>query len=285
MKNLSVLVLIILLPLLRSYSSWCQVNPHYYGGIAINPDDQIKMERALFTVEYKYYPTEDGCEGVDTLTLAVGVTQSVFLDAGFKAMLLDWKKKNSSVINKGYQLKFRVKEDEVIMSERDAVCLGKVDHGNPVQLYKDRKDSVATAYLIYDIASEGRRYYKTTMSLREMWDWEIGNDTDMVMNYVCSRAHSNGYTCWFTMAIPVGDGPGVFCGLPGLVLRVEKEGKGVVYEAMSIQNEPDAFIVKDDVSYDETGREQFDKAVHKARNTRLGTWMGEHTIYWTHDNK
>lgn len=275
-------VLIILFVFLTGVESLSgQEKAIHYGGIAMDTDKQIRLERALLTVEYIQITPEE----TDTLTLTVGPTQSIFWDPGFKTALNDWKKTNASVLKKGYKLKFGVKEKDVLRAETDAVCLGRMNQGNPVQLYKNRSDSSATAYLSYDLASEGRKYLKTMVDIGNLWSWELGTETDTILNYVCCSARSGSYIAWFALSVPVNEGPGLFCGLPGLILRVEKDNEGVVYEALSLQTETNAFIAQDDSLFDKVSCEHFRDAVHRAMNTSLGTWMGEQTIYWTHDTK
>ena len=53
--------------------------------------------------------------------------------------------------------------------------------------------------------------------------WEFTEDTKTIMGYNCKKAtlsNAPGYYVWFTSDLPINDGPGIYKGLPGLVLEV-----------------------------------------------------------------
>lgn len=76
--------------------------------------------------------------------------------------------------------------------------------------------------LVQDAASY--EYYKYT-ELLPLQSWEIGEDTTSIAGYPCQKAvcqwRGRDYTAWFTTDIPLSDGPYKFCGLPGLIMKVE----------------------------------------------------------------
>lgn len=55
-------------------------------------------------------------------------------------------------------------------------------------------------------------------------DWRITNDIIKIDNFSCKKAtvtiKNKDITAYFTEEIPVGDGPSIFYGLPGLILKV-----------------------------------------------------------------
>lgn len=55
-------------------------------------------------------------------------------------------------------------------------------------------------------------------------DWNIEEDSKEIMGYTTQKAttHFAGrdYTAWFTLEIPIADGPYVFSGLPGLIIEL-----------------------------------------------------------------
>ncbi|WP_309614629.1 GLPGLI family protein [Flavobacterium sp.] len=57
------------------------------------------------------------------------------------------------------------------------------------------------------------------------WNWKILDDAETVLGYKCRKATSNKFGSdiyvWFTDDIPISDGPGKYCGLPGLILKVK----------------------------------------------------------------
>lgn len=54
--------------------------------------------------------------------------------------------------------------------------------------------------------------------------WEMTNETDTILGLPCTKAVTDyggrHYEAWFTSEVPINDGPYVFRGLPGLILKV-----------------------------------------------------------------
>ncbi|MFN7117071.1 MAG: GLPGLI family protein [Saprospiraceae bacterium] len=54
--------------------------------------------------------------------------------------------------------------------------------------------------------------------------WEMTNESDTIQGLPCMKATTKyggrNYNAWFTLAVPINDGPYVFQGLPGLILKV-----------------------------------------------------------------
>jgi GLPGLI family protein len=61
--------------------------------------------------------------------------------------------------------------------------------------------------------------------------WKITGKMKKVMDYVCMGAElkegDDTITAWFSSEIPVSAGPGIYRGLPGLILGIEKNGEVV----------------------------------------------------------
>ena len=70
-------------------------------------------------------------------------------------------------------------------------------------------------------------------------NWTLTDEVDTIMGLVCSKATTKyggrKYLAWFTPEIPVMDGPYVFAGLPGLILRVKDDEDFYIFEATEIQ--------------------------------------------------
>lgn len=65
-----------------------------------------------------------------------------------------------------------------------------------------------------------RQYMEGSLNL----DWELQNETKTIAGLTCSKAMTNyggrEYTAWYTTEIPISDGPYIFNGLPGLIVKV-----------------------------------------------------------------
>ncbi|MEH0007549.1 MAG: GLPGLI family protein [Flavobacteriales bacterium] len=101
--------------------------------------------------------------------------------------------------------------------------------------------------------------------------WTILSDTLKIGDYLCKKATANiegaPKTAWFTDEIPVNEGPEMYFGLPGLILRVETEDKVITANKIS--------FVKGELSIDppvkgkEITAEKF-KAIKKEKIKQLG---------------
>lgn len=68
--------------------------------------------------------------------------------------------------------------------------------------------------------------------------WNVSRDIKKIGGYTCYKAttrfRGRDYTAWFTMDIPIQDGPWKFWGLPGLILEVSDSLNQVKFTAQSI---------------------------------------------------
>jgi GLPGLI family protein len=69
--------------------------------------------------------------------------------------------------------------------------------------------------------------------------WSINEDTLTVLNFVCRKAttffRGRQYSAWFTLELPVNDGPWKFYGLPGMILKIEDADRVFVFNAIGLQ--------------------------------------------------
>jgi len=70
--------------------------------------------------------------------------------------------------------------------------------------------------------------------------WIIESDTLTIAGYLCQKANctfrGRSYTAWFTMDIPIPNGPWKFGGLPGLILKVYDKDKLYTFECVKIEH-------------------------------------------------
>jgi GLPGLI family protein len=76
-------------------------------------------------------------------------------------------------------------------------------------------------------------------TINEM-SWELSEDTLTCLSYLCQKAtctfRGRDYTAWFTIDIPISNGPWKFGGLPGLILKVEDSKGEYIFECVGIEN-------------------------------------------------
>ena len=70
--------------------------------------------------------------------------------------------------------------------------------------------------------------------------WIIMDDTATISGYHCQKASCNfgnrSWYAWFTMDIPISDGPYKFCGLPGLIIQVNDTNNYWNFTLTSFEN-------------------------------------------------
>ncbi|GHT71585.1 hypothetical protein FACS1894155_12220 [Bacteroidia bacterium] len=94
------------------------------------------------------------------------------------------------------------------------------------------------------------------------FSWEIKPDTSTLLSYPCQKAitsfRGRTYEAWFTMAIPISNGPWKFGGLPGIILKISDTNNEYLFECIRIENthEPIKFY---DLEYKSTSRQDLNK--------------------------
>lgn len=72
--------------------------------------------------------------------------------------------------------------------------------------------------------------------------WEIIDESEVILGYNCKKAfteiHGRVTYAWFTDEIPISDGPFMYSGLPGLILKTSSKNNEIVAHTISIKNEP-----------------------------------------------
>ena len=105
------------------------------------------------------------------------------------------------------------------------------------EIFKDFSTDLQTQYIQMPLMLQSENcYYSENISLQE---WEIHEDTMMVCSYLCQKAtctfRGRNYVAWFTMDIPVSNGPWKFGGLPGLILKIYDTELLFVFECIGVE--------------------------------------------------
>ena len=84
-----------------------------------------------------------------------------------------------------------------------------------------------------------------TSSLPKL-NWQlITNSSEEILGYNVQKAETvygeKKYYAWFSTEIPLNNGPFVFNGLPGLILKIQNEDSSYVITAKGIKNESNLF--------------------------------------------
>lgn len=115
---------------------------------------------------------------------------------------------------------------------------------NLIAKYRDRK-TIQSNYRVNKNFQSGNFIALLLFSLPTQYmeepmnfKWNISNEVDTILGLPSIKASTNyggrHYYAWFTSAIPINDGPYVFQGLPGLILKVADERGWYTFSAKHI---------------------------------------------------
>lgn len=105
------------------------------------------------------------------------------------------------------------------------------------EYFKDISENTFTEYSRLPMYMKQRVYSYTDKN--NVQEWQIHNDTTSILGYLCQKATCNfrgrNFIAWFTMDIPINNGPWKFGGLPGLILKVYDEDNLYCFESVFIE--------------------------------------------------
>jgi len=200
------------------------------------------MINVFFLYKQKAYRLGEMIFLTDTMTLSVGQKCSVFYD--FNKQKRDSIDGTNLATNPVYRnVELRV-DDEALQSrlERNVSVyhLSDASKGESAKIFKHRQEQKITT--IDEFAETFYRLEEQPLS----FNWEITDDTLTVLNYTCLKAitkfRGREYSAWFTVDIPINDGPWKLYGLPGMILKVEDSEKTFSFEAFGINHVKNQFI-------------------------------------------
>lgn len=92
--------------------------------------------------------------------------------------------------------------------------------------------------------------------------WQITSDSMDLLGYLCQKAtcrfRGRDYEAWFTMQVPLSNGPWKFGGLPGLILKVSDSQGDFIFTATQVSRlkEPMEIVKYDLGGYDKVSRKE-----------------------------
>ena len=125
--------------------------------------------------------------------------------------------------------------------------IGKIYKGigtsiHKFDIFKEYDKRVITT--IDHIFTYGKYEYEETFN---SFNWQMTSETDTIHNYVCQKAicdfGGRTWEAWFTMEIPISDGPYKFCGLPGLILNIADTQDHYSYKFLSIEKPSESMMI------------------------------------------
>lgn len=212
-----------------------------------NPNEQVQV-RVIYHFSQKAIKDREPIIITDTMALDMGNNWSVYYD---------WNKARRDSLseanfrnNPPKRVSLRFSEDE-LQQRLDArnQIISTIDRskGERARIYKYRTSGKV---FIFDDAPNNQpggniKYFKLTENIPSQ-NWQILNDTATILGYTCMKATSffrgRIYNAWFTLDIPINDGPWKLYGLPGLILKVEENNQVFIFEAIGIQETKNEII-------------------------------------------
>lgn len=108
-------------------------------------------------------------------------------------------------------------------SSEEYNILNSAPGGSCIKIYKN---NITDSIYVRDQLS-GNNYVEYREPKITM-NWELCDDTIYILGYLCHEAkcfwRGRNYRAWYSEDIPISDGPYKFCGLPGLIMRLEDQG-------------------------------------------------------------
>lgn len=217
---------------------WLLFAPNYLIGqnsIFETTDNPMEI-RVMYEYTQQATKNDDPFFITDTMALDIGVKRSVYYDYN----LFSKDSLAYTVFSQNSRRShFSWDEEEL---ERRLEMKGKSDkmegdrNGETSRVFKDLRNN----NLITLDRDHLTLQYKYKVEEKINHNWELTEDTDTIFNYTCYEAitHFRGrtYHAWFTLDIPISEGPWKFFGLPGLILRVEDEESLFSFTAIGLEN-------------------------------------------------
>ena len=129
------------------------------------------------------------------------------------------KKDSFCLVVKGRMSSFEKIEPEEELSDNRGpkiILVGPSYSEESISVYKNLEDMSAT---------EQKDLLARTYSIKKTlpnYQWKVGSETKNIMGLQTHKATlGDSITAWFCPTIPAQEGPGLYCGLPGLILDLE----------------------------------------------------------------
>ena len=116
---------------------------------------------------------------------------------------------------------------------------------------------------------------------RPAYEWRLTGEQSELLGYVVHKAtavhDSSHIEAWFTPEIPVSAGPGLFGGLPGMILALSVDDGQTVYSATEVKLDPvDAAVIKAPEDGEEVSPEEYEEIVaEKLEEIRMRRRRGD----------
>lgn len=196
--------------------------------------------RVVYNVQQKVLKEGEAFHVPDTMALDIGNTWSKYYDIH--------KKSRDSIAEADFKnnppKRFSLSFDQDALADRlearrNATSVLDESKGESMSIFKNRNTN---KIITFDNGPlEGFDTFTNFKLTEEIppQNWEITNDTLSVLGYDCRKAvapfRGRTFNAWFTLDIPVNEGPWKLYGLPGLILKAKDDEHIFIFEAIGLQ--------------------------------------------------
>lgn len=221
---------------------------------SINHDNN-QHENTIFQVVYKVsqkaIKNQESIEIIDTMALYCSENISLYSTWNKEAKYDALQATKENILSKSKQKVTTYAYESFVSNLNDKNNIGVwTINWEMEDIFKDRVSNSAT--FIYKDKDEG--WIKAVENI-PIQNWDIQSDTMTVLGYKCQKATTafwgRNYNAWFTLDIPRNDGPWLFSGLPGLILKIQDTEGIFQFTAVGLEQlkMPMTLAVDESVSY------------------------------------
>lgn len=164
----------------------------------------------------------------------------------------------SAYYSRNARLRSEMKDSLLKQGLSSAEIIGAIQatpKGRELEIYKNQP--INGKYLHYDKNTKLFRYEDELPKIA----WETGEEVKSILGYQCQKATGSLYgrewTVWFTMDIPVSDGPWLLCGLPGLILEATDGDNIFHFTTVELSNNASISVEPTNKKYIKCTREEY----------------------------
>ena len=209
----------------------------------------------------------------DTLTLDIGHQMSRYYDerklkedSVFLSVIPDYGVDRIKSITV-----FKDREPDGLDRSSGDTYLNNTYNGITEQIYKNRKEG--TIILLNTDGALSSDRYKGIDPVGT-FNWTIESDTAVFLDYLCQKANlrfrGRNYEAWFTLQIPINEGPWKFFGLPGLILKVNDADGLFDFECIGLEYLNTSYDIKiPEYKYFECNWKNYNKVMIKKSDRQM----------------
>ena len=112
--------------------------------------------------------------------------------------------------------------------------------------------------------------------INERPQWTLHADTATILSYKCHKAicHFKGriYEAWYTLEVPISEGPWKLSGLPGLIIKASDKSRAYIFECSGIEKAktPQGIYLPEDKQYEVVSRKDMNRLQERFTKDPVG---------------